>query len=263
MKNIIYILPIVALIALMASCEEKMDTWSGADRLNFKSKAPVDTIMHYSFVSRPQTVTRDTFWIEIVTQGKISDYPRPVKLKVVKPHEGIQAQPGVHYIEFDQMGDDLKAKYVIAAGANSGKLPVVLLRDESLKQNAVSLRVVFEENEYFQYGFAGYWSHRTIIFSDKPVKPKTWDTKQIFPYFGTYGPVKHRFIIDMTGFAFDDAWIAHEGHGLANDPDYMRYLSGLLQGKLDKENARRKEENGGVDDPLTEDDGTIVSFIMD
>ncbi len=273
-KMIKYIAPLAALFAAMTSCEDNIDKWSGEDRINFATNAVLDTVRNYSFVYQGEDIMRDTVWLEVRIQGQVSNFPRPVKLKAVKPYDGIQATPDVHYVDFesDQISADLKAKYAVPAGQNTAKLPIVLIRDASLKTEKVQLRIVFESNDCFGTLYTGNSTHRTIVFTDMLAKPAIWDGGPV-GYFSEYGQAKHRFMIATAGQAFDDEWMAKNfeyyeifsggkwyiGYSPV-DPDYMDFLAAWLQQKLDEENTQRKAENGGVDDPLTEDDGTVVEF---
>jgi len=251
MKKIQYILPIVMFITFMTSCEESVDIWMGADRINFASSTARDTAINYSFVFVGETATHDTVWLEVRTQGKMYDFPRPVKLKTVAPYGGNQAQAGVHYVDLEN--SSLKNFYVIPSGANSARLPIVLLRDNSLKEKPAQLRIEFEDNEYFQKGFSGNWAHRTIIVTDMLSKPQIWDSGPR-TFFGVYGQAKHRFMIETANQAFDDAWMsAHFSGSTPLDRDYIQYLAAWLQKKLNE----RNEREGNV---LTEDDGTVVRF---
>lgn len=278
MKKIKYILPVVALSALMMSCEVSVDSWSGADRLNFFTDRVTDTVINYSFVYQTDDTEYDTVWLEVRTQGEVRNTPREVKLVAVKPYAGIQAQPGVHYVDFESTSIDpkLKAMYAIPAGANSAKMPIVLIRDASLQTKTVQLRIVFEGNDYFLPGFSGNDSHRDIIFTDMLSKPQIWDAA-VSHIFGEYGQVKHRFMIEKSGLAFDNEWMektftwtcytysdgTEYWYWAPADEDYLDYLAAWFQKKLDEENAERKAANGGVDDPLTENDAnkTVVTFL--
>jgi hypothetical protein len=93
-------------------------------------------------------------------------------------------------------------------------------------------------------------------------------------FFGVYGPVKHRFMIDATGMAFDDEWFASHpifwwsitqtdpptdmGWALyAQDRLYFVYLQQWLQNRLNEENARRQDLGLGI---LREEDRMAVNF---
>ena len=78
----------------------------------------------------------------------------------------------------------------------------------------------------------------------KAIKPTNW--KDWYYAFGaSWGSVKMRFIIDVTGITnFDN---------VPDDYDYLIYLNGKLKSKL-------YEYNSTHDQPLQEVDGTLIEF---
>jgi hypothetical protein len=177
----------------------------------------------------------------------VRDYPRPITL-AQEPFAGVNenAEPGVHYVAFDD--PQVKAQYVIPAGASSASIPVILLRDPSLQEAARTLRITLVENAHFLLSANRDKLHRSIALVDKLAKPKQW----VSYFFGKYGEAKHRFMIDTTGQAVDDKWFKKYFQE-EYDGDYMAYLQGWLQRKLNERNASEGS-------PLTEKNGTIVDF---
>lgn len=261
MKHLKYLL-LTALLPLAFSCEEEVGTWTGTDKLNFVTRLnysyqPIlaDTLQTYTFVFEDEQTQRHTIWLDIQTQGYLSDQPRPILLKQIPAIaiDGEDAVAGVDYVAFDD--PEVRDLYVIAAGANTAKIPIILLRNESLKTTKKHLRITFGKNEYFDAGFDGYWTHRTITVSDFFSEPGNW--KDISYMFGKYGTVKHQFMSDVTGKAIDDKYIKELVD--ADDYDYLEYMRAWFGQKLQEENERRANLNPPLG-PLEEADGTPVSF---
>lgn len=262
MKKLLYIFPLPLLMCL-ASCEEHIDTWSGRDRIRFATAAITDTLKNYSFVFESGDLSRYTFWLEVQTEGKVCDYPRPVNIKQVPSTQGNDAVAGIHYVAFDRT--EVKTQYVIPAGVNKAQIPIVLLRDESLQNSEKNLRIVLEVNEAFLLSGDVNAQHRTIIFADILSMPQMWgEVGSIRSFFGSYGPEKHRFMIEVAGQSFDDDYFkkyfywysdVYGWQPNSDEHDYLEYLQGWLQRKLEERNGRE----GNI---LTEADGTVVDFYV-
>jgi hypothetical protein len=245
MKKIKYVLAIAAGFFAL-SCEKEIPTWSGSDRINFATRAETDTLRNYSFVFEPENTTQYTLWINMGTEGLVCDYPRTVTFKQSPAIDGNEdAVPGVHFVAFDD--PQVKAQYVIPAGAATASFPIILLRDPSLQESPRTLRIVLEENEHFLLSADENKLYRNIVFVDMLTRPTLWA-----PHFGTYGEAKHRFMIEVTGLLFDNKWF-NENLWTAMNWDYITYLQGWFQEKLDERNAREGS-------PLTEKNGTVVKF---
>jgi hypothetical protein len=250
MKKITYLLTIAAL-GIAVSCEKEIPTWSGSDRINFETKTKTDTLRSYSFFFDSEDITQHTIWINVHTEGFVRDYPRTVTFKQAPSTDGNEdAVPGVHFVAFDD--PRVQAQYVIPAGASSASLPIILLRDPSLQTSVRTLRIAFDENEHFLLPIDTLKQHRNIVFADKLTMPEMWALSAVRHYFGTYGEVKHFFMIEATGQPFDNEWFKKNFSG-NYDSGYMFFLQDWLQEKLDERNAREGS-------PLTEKDGTVVDF---
>lgn len=242
-----------ALLCFSYSCEKEVETWSGADRINFVTdkKTEHKPEQAYSFVFEPQTTTRHTVWFDVETQGDVCDYPRQVTLVQI-PSDGTNgAVAGTDYVSFDDA--EMRELLVVPAGQTKASIPVILLRSAALQNGEKELKFTFAANDHFQPGFETH-SIRTLTFSDFLSQPAQW-TNYMSNFFGSYGVVKHRFMADITGEAIDDTYFKKLLD--LDDYDYLLYLQGWFQMKLDEENARLEAENKK---PLEEANGTPVSF---
>jgi hypothetical protein len=236
-----------------ASCEKEIASWSGSDRINFETIMKADTLRSYSFFFEPEDITQHTLWVTMKTEGFVRDYPRAVTLKQEPAIDGNEdAVPGVHYVPFDD--PQVKAQYVIPAGAATASFPIILLRDASLQESVRTLRIVLEENEHFLLSINPLKLHRNVVFADKLIMPEMWRSSTVIFYFGTYGEAKHRFMIEATGQPVDNDWFKKNFSADQYDYYYLMFLRGWFQEKLDERNAREGS-------PLKEADGTIVTFV--
>lgn len=265
-KSIIF--AAAAALLTFSSCEKDLEVYSDPTcRLNFyysniSSTANMQESLSkatYSFVYSGETVTRDTLWYEVESMGFLSDKDRPISLEQVDT-AATMAVPGKHYVAFDD--PSLASLYVMPAGKARTRIPVVLLRDASLKDESVVLKFRIKPNEYFQSGYDVFQT-RTLTFSDRMSEPANWTKQYPYPgfsgyyitvadYFGTYGQQKHLFLIEHTGKQWDDDYIEQL---MTGDLSYVTYLCQKMQQELDELNAERAAQ--GLD-ALAEEDGTPV-----
>lgn len=253
MRTNIGVVCAVCLAGFLAACEKDLPVYNEADdALNFVVTLNEETNeaveKNVSFVYFDETVTTDTVWIQVNTQGFLSDVDRPFELRQVDAQtERPNAQAGVHYVSFDD--EKLRSFYQIPAGANTARFPVVLKRDASLADGDVSLYFQLKDNAYFKQGLLPFRTVKLVI-SDRLSRPADWEDY----YFGVYGTVKHRFMIDHTGLLWDDEFVSKLVTG---DWGYIQYLMMLLARELEAENAERAKQ--GLK-PLAEEDGREVAF---
>ncbi len=226
-------------------------------------------IKTYSFMSRSDEVMRDTVWFTVNLIGFTSDHDRFYELEQIIPEAvkdtasfttaamppTIIAEAGKHYVPFDS--PEVRQILRLPANAITARVPVILLRDTLLKRNEVTLHFKLKASSDFNIGYKEYQS-RTLKFSDKLVQPNLW-----LPYFlGTYGPVKHSFMIQATGENWDDDYLKKLGFlpGKYVEMSRQAYVMNLvkkLYKKLAAENEARAARGEGV---LSEADGTPVTF---
>jgi len=268
MRKIFYFALLAATAMSISSCEKDLEVYSDPTcRLNFyysniSSTSDFKTDMalaSYSFIYGGDDVQRDTVWFEVETMGFVADYDRPIALQQLDT-AAYNAVPGKHYMAFDDAS--LKDYYVIPAGKAKTKIPVVILRDATLKDTTAVLKFGFKDNEYFTSGYPVLQT-RVLTFSDRLSQPSNWTKQYEYPgyagfyvslsnYFGDYGPVKHQFLIEQTGKTWDDDYIESL---MTGDFSYLQYLMQKMQSVLDELNAERAAQ--GLD-PLAEADGTLV-----
>lgn len=269
MKQLLNLWTALCAAALMSvSCEQELPVYSDeTNRLNFYYNVnPYEkfdstlTQASYSFVYGADTRTRDTLWYEVETMGKLRDYDRPITITQVDT-TGVMAVPGTHYVPFD--APELAQYYVVKANTVRARIPVVILRDKSLKDEVVTLKFRITPNQWFESGYDRFQT-RTLTLTDQLSKPSNWDfdypgpfdtyTISLKDYFGEYGQVKHKFLISHTGGKWDEDYIKAL---MTGDSNYLEYLYGKMREELATENAQRAQQGLA---PLAEADGTPVTF---
>lgn len=215
---------IVILLAIAAGCK-KADymAYSGGIHIQLK-----DTLaLSYTFIYEDATVTRDTFLVDLKTIGGIVDHNRTYTVEQVPEYDKTYkydpntnkvidstltpkpytAVAGKHYVPFTDKG--AQAIMFIATDSATGKLPIILLRDTSLKTNSYRLRIRLTANDEFAIG-EKYAIEKTIIFSDKLERFDSWKvdngTAPAYNTFGKYSTGKHQFMIDVLKTRIDEAW---------------------------------------------------------
>ncbi len=255
MKRHFIILMLLAACFLATSCEQDLPVYDYPDNeLNFSltlnNVTGIAEETSYSFVFAGSNVQKDTVWFTVNTQGFLSDQDRSFEMRQVSAGEGQKdAVAGQHYVAFDS--EEMKKFLIVPAGANTVKVPVLVLKDPSLETEDVRLYFEIKENENFKQGLPPYRTAKLVI-SNQLSKPTNWSSMYLDYYFDAYGPVKHRFMIDNTGLAWDEAFIS-----TLSDFGYIAYLATKLYKAVEAENAARAARG---EDILKEADGTPVTF---
>lgn len=266
MKRIIFRLIVSACLAsLLPGCNQDLPVYENPDCLlsfvyyDYYDKdelADADDVTdvhrtsYYSFAYGEDARERDTLWFEVRTAGFLSAEARPVALQQIEVEGEENAVPGVHYVAFD--APELQSLYSVPAYQNRLEIPVVLLRDASLKTKTVTLKFAFRDNGVFQPGYEGLeW--RVIYATDHLSKPGNYDSQYLNYYFGEYTEKKHELMNRWTKRIWDEEYI----NEITSNFSYVLWLSEWFVLQLEEENARL-QENG--EDILREPDGTPVSF---
>ena len=108
-----------------------------------------------------------------------------------------------------------------------------------------SLDEILNETFFKTCSEPSYWNYN---YGDEDYAWGFWN------YFGTYGIVKHQFLIEQNGEKWDDDYIKSLMDG---DSAYLTFLAQKMAQRLEEVNAERAAQGEG---PLCEADGTPVSF---
>lgn len=219
-----YICIIGLLLAVVVSCKK-------ADYLLYNNGARIQqadtSALNYSFIYEPGSVVRDTIYIRVNTIGGITDKDRPVKLVQVPEYDytyvrdpvtnqitdtiaterPFKAVAGKQYVAFDDPA--IASLMVVKANRAIDSLPIILLRDATLKDNTYRLRVRLDSSAAFSLGESKA-IERTIVFSDRLERFYSWrfdnGTAPAFYSFGKYSTGKHQFMYDVLKVNIDETW---------------------------------------------------------
>jgi hypothetical protein len=236
---------------LLNACNEEYLVYNDLARLQFgpvpsrmyqASFNYADTLKTYTFFYEPSGVVQDTLYFDLYAIGGPSNTDRPFRLEQVQAPDTLNAVAGTHYIGFND--NRVANLYVIPAGEVHLRLPIVTLRDPSLKQQGVILRFQVVQNEHFAPGDPKL-TWRMGFITERLSRPAAW--------IGSYGPyseVKHAWMIQATGQRWDQEFMAEIMSDFSNLSFWIATLKMLL---LDYNNA-----NPGS--PLTDEFGELVFF---
>ncbi|MDE1193450.1 MAG: DUF4843 domain-containing protein [Arachidicoccus sp.] len=196
-------------LLLFISChKDEPSTYSGSEYLEFDYTSDIQqvTSAYSTFYYKDSTVKYDTVYFAVHALGVVPTKTSYIKFKAYKDTSASPAYPdavaGVHYIPFDDA--NMMAQMKMEAGEVSASVPVILKRDKSLKDSVYQLLFTIDYSDDFLPGNAKHILGAVYI-SDKLSQPSNW-TSSFF--LGTYGPVKHQFIIEQSGERWDAAFIS-------------------------------------------------------
>ncbi|MBL1409492.1 DUF4843 domain-containing protein [Sphingobacterium faecale] len=203
-------------------------------------------IKAYTFVYEPDDKLQDTVYFDVYALGGKKNKDRFFKIEQEAVPDVENAVPGVHYQSFDKEGGAL---CVIKANTVHTQLPVVLLRDESLKKNTVVLKFKLQANEEFVLGEKEkLW--REVSYTDQLSKPDGWTANVSRYYLGDYSAEKHRFMIKVTQQRWDEQMIVEA----VPQTDLMMYYKAVLNAALIKYN------NESTTGPLRDENRQLIVF---
>ncbi|SMO38795.1 DUF4843 domain-containing protein [Solitalea koreensis] len=260
MKKVKYFLGALALLALASCKEDAPFLFNDVATLQFGP--PLSAIYQsganaaganrsYTFFYKSPDTRQDTVFFDIYAIGGPSLKDRSFKLKQVQVDGVNNAIPGTHYIAFDN--PDVSKNFVIKAGQVHSLVPVILLRDISLKTADAVLKFNIIENENFKLGETDYlW--RRLDFTDRINKPAAWSATYQTTYYGTYSTVKHKFMMDSTGELWDQAFMSVLQDPVAPDPARLTYYMTVIKTALINYN------NAHPGNALRDELGNLVVF---
>lgn len=216
MKRLEYIIFVLCLMGCQEAGEYLFDD---VGRIQLKD----NSALNYSFVYVPSEKMRDTIKVPVNVIGGPSDKLRKLSLSQITEYEVSyvkdeygnvtdtirtevmnKAIPGVHYVDFK----DPEIEGLLCVRPNEVKtdIPVILLRDTSLKTHEVRLGLKLEISADFQLGESALLK-QTIVISDLLAKPSKWSAACDL-FLGKYSTTRHRFMIDVLKMPIDDVWLS-------------------------------------------------------
>ena len=246
---------ILLLGILFYACDDSSELYDyPINKIGFLLEGNENKTISKTFIYDHSSIERDTIYLKMRTMGFVTSYDRPVQLEQAEalPEAGSgmsNAVPGVHYVPFDD--PEYEGFAVVKAESAEANIPVILLRHASLSKQQVILKIRIVENDVF-LAINPELSEKTVVFSDMLQKPEAWDS-YVDKFFGIWGPVKYRFMLDNSSELWDDAFLKV----LLDDYPYLKYWQARMYNLLAEENARRAAAG---EEPLREAEGDLVVF---
>lgn len=258
MKNKRYLIAItvIGILALTSCQKDKYYLFNDVARIQFGPEPSriyqtsfdfADTLKLQTFYYYGENIKEDTVFFDIYAIGGTRNTDRSFTLSQEQISGATNAEPGKHYVAFTD--PRVAGAYVIKAGTVHARVPVILLRDASLKTTTPVLKFVVQEDKNFQLGeLTKTW--RKVEFTDRLSQPSLWDATMSTYYFGKYSNAKHNFMIQSTG----DKWDNDFFQALRSDLSFLAYCKTVLTTALIDYN---KAHPGN---PLTDEFGEPVVF---
>lgn len=184
----------------------------------------------YSFAIKPDSRIKDTVYIPLRILGLVAPTNRTVKVVAT----GGTAIAGTHY-------NIISSK--IGANRIKDSVMIEMIKTPDLKTRTVSLQLQIAEGGDLPPGIKELTKYKLKI-NNILTKPDNWNGLVGF-FFGTYSQVKHRFIIEVTGYYSYYLY-------LPGTTTYDFSLFQFLQQKLRQELAIRG--------PIIDEFGNPISF---
>lgn len=224
------------------------------DRIYTASYDGADQEKSLTFYYQDPSVAQDTVLFDIYAVGGVSTKDRTFALQqmeIGQTSDGNQvnnAVPGKHYVAFN--APEATKNFVIKAGTIHAKVPIILLRDESLKTSTQTLAFRVIENDDFKVGEASRLT-RKVTFTDRLSRPDRWDEATFARYYlGKYSIKKHEFMIEVTGQDWDQDFLLL----LYSESGLLSYWTGFLKVALMDYNNEHPGE------PLLDENKELIVF---
>jgi len=185
------ILAVVAasIIGLLSCKKAEQKIYTDASRAYFATDSLINgqkDSLTYSFAIKPDSRMRDTVYIPLRVLGLAAPTSRTVKIVAT----GGTAIAGTHYNIISQK---------IRAGRVKDSVMIEMLKTPDLKTHTVSLQLQIVDGGDLSPGIKELTKYKLKI-NNILTKPDNWNGIVGY-FFGSYSQVKHRFIIEVTGYS--------------------------------------------------------------
>lgn len=228
MKKIIYLLISVLGICFSGCQESPYFMFRDTDRVQLDDWDEILRVkkeIRYNFIYAKQgpDAVRDTVYLTVLTLGKPRDYDRKVSFRQITEykqeiimdekgnitdtlyHEVLnKGVPGQHYLPMND--PEIAPHLFVPANQVRAEIPVILLRDPSLKEQEMRVCLELTETEDFRLGEDEHL-FLTIFMADKYSKPSQWD--RLIYHFGDYSERKHEFMTRVAETDINDDWLTY------------------------------------------------------
>lgn len=229
MKNANQLLSAILLYILVSACtKEERLMFKESPSIYFSRDFTFPDSISYSFVVKPDTVQRDTVYLNVRITGTAMNTDRKFNLMIADSSTAVR---GTHF----DIGDP-----VIKAGEYAAKIPVYLLRTPDMKHKVFSIYFRIGASNDFQAGFNNNLNYQVVV-TDMLLKPSDWSTF----FYGAYSLVKHQFMVSRLGTT---------AITMGTGAQFSEIMS-ILQ-KMRVELIKYENANG----PLIDENGNRVTF---
>lgn len=219
-KSFLGICAIASVMLFLACEEEEIPTYSGIQTISFGNSS--NNYQVYSFNNLPSSYNEHyIFSYSVRTNGFVPNQERPFHVKQ-KMLEGVNnAIEGVHFV-FDTID------YYIPANRTSALVGIRLFREDLRPDTTYTLYFELQATEDFELVKNREFLYKELVIGDVLVKPSEWDKLHVQALLGPWSRNKHQWIIDQTGYAWDDKFIK-EVYAMGDAVHWREKLNLLLQ----------------------------------
>lgn len=252
MRNLKYLMVAIVVLTITSCKKNQYNVYNDVARIQFgpalseiyrASANLADTLKLHTFYYDGASATQDTVFFDIYAIGGTKPTDRTFTLQQEQLPNTLNAVAGTHYVAFND--PKVTKLYVIKAGAIHAKVPVILLRDASLKTSAAKLKFNVIADGNFQLGeHSNLW--RKIEFTDRLSRPTAWTDNFSTFYFGKYSVAKHAFLIQQTGEKWDQDFvlkISTDNSGALNYYQVMAKTALINYNKANPSSPLKDENN--------------------
>lgn len=194
-------------ICLTASCKQDFpEAFTGKSYIQFTPTNGIKTVVtaYSSFYYSDPSKTTDTILFDVTSLGLVPTKTTYIKLTPIlgaitasNYPDAVDAVSGVNYTSFDD--PDIQKLMKLDPGKSNGKIPVIIKRDPSLKTKMYQLHFKLSDSDDYLAGNPKY-IEGLVYITDFLFKPTNWSTTF---FLGTYGTVKHQFMVEQSGERWD------------------------------------------------------------
>ncbi|MDN5284236.1 MAG: hypothetical protein JWR38_510 [Mucilaginibacter sp.] len=217
-------------IPMWSSCKKDSPaTYSGKQYLEFYYTNDVKAVTteYSTYFYKDASIKYDTVLFHVRAVGTVPSKTSYMNFKAFADTLAIPAYPdavaGTHYVPFDNA--NLKLLWKMEAGKFEAYVPIITIRNPSLKTSTYQLHFKITASDDFLPGSALH-TEGIVYISDRLSQPSNWTASF---WLGTYGPVKHQFMIDQSGQRWDADFITAIGTNASLQAYYLFKFSQALK----------------------------------
>ena len=229
MKNISGLIATAILYLLISACsKEERLMYKEAPAIYFSRDFVMPDSINYTFAVKPDTVLRDTVYLNIRISGLATKTDRKFNLVIADSSTAVK---GKHF----DIGPT-----VIKAGEYAIKFPVYLFRTADMKDKVFAIYFRIAGSDDFAAGFGNSLNYQ-IKVTDKLLKPADWSDF----FYGAYSLTKHQFMVSRLGTT---------AITMGTGAQFSQIMSILQKMRVDL--VKYENANG----PLIDENGNRVTF---